>query len=93
MKMTVILFQTDFDRFSAMAVDLDHQGDIWQSKFDSRRDLLLRLDLAGLVTEDEKLELQEDTWFSKGPPVLRVTVDREDIEEAGFEPVKPAKVN
>jgi len=40
MKMTVVLFQIDFDRFSAMAVDLDHQGNVWRTTFDSRRDLL-----------------------------------------------------
>jgi hypothetical protein len=93
MKMTVILFQTDFDRFSAMAVDLDHQSNIWQSKFASRRDLLWRLDLARLVTADEKQKLQEGDWFRRGAPILRVTIDREDIEEAGFECVQPSIPN
>jgi hypothetical protein len=93
MKMTVILFQIDFDRFSAMAVDLDHQSDVWQSKFDSRRDLLRRLDLAGLVTEQEKQELREGKGFERGAPILRVTVDREAIEDAGFELTRPAKPN
>jgi hypothetical protein len=93
MKMTVVLFQIDFDRFSAMALDLDHQSNIWKSTFDSRRDLVRRLDLAGLITPDEKQELRKDDWFSKGAPILRVTADREDIEEAGFVPVEPSKTN
>jgi hypothetical protein len=93
MKMTVILFQTDFDRFSAMAVDLDHQSNTWHTKFASHRDLLRRLDLAGLVTADEKQKLQEGDWFRRGAPILRVTIDREDIEEAGFECVQPSIPN
>jgi hypothetical protein len=91
MTMTVVLFQIDFDCFSAMAVDLDHQSHVWESKFDSRRELLRRLDLAGLVTAQDKQELQEGKWFEGGTPILRVTVDREAIEDAGFELKKPPK--
>jgi hypothetical protein len=73
-EMTVILFQIDFDRFSATSVDLDHQSHVWQSRFDSRRELLRRLDLAGLVTDGEKQDLQEGKWFEGGAPILRMTV-------------------
>jgi hypothetical protein len=93
MNMTVVLFQIDFDRFSAVAVDLDHQSDVWESKFASRRELLRRLDLAGLVTAQEKVKLQEGKWFEGGAPILKVTVDREAIEDAGFERVKHPKAN
>jgi hypothetical protein len=93
MTMTVVLFQIDFDRFSAIAVDLDHQSYVWESKFESRRELLRRLDLAGLVTHQEKLELQEGKWFQGGAPILKVTVDREAIEDAGFKLTKSAKPN
>jgi hypothetical protein len=93
MNMTVVLFQIDFDRFSAMALDLDHQSNIWKSTFDSRRDLLRRLDQAGVVTAEDKKELQADTWPLGTAPIFRVTVDREAIEDAGFEPVKHSKPN
>jgi hypothetical protein len=93
MKMTVVLFQIDFDRFSAMAVDLDHRSNVWRTTFDSRRDLLRRLDLAGVVTANDKRELEADTWPLGTAPILRVTVDREAIEDAGFEPVKRSKPN
>ena len=93
MNMTVVLFQTDFDRFSAMAVDLDHQSNIWKSTFDSRRDLVRRLNLAGLLTAEEQQKLWKDDWFLKGSPIFRVTVDRGSIENAGFEPVESEKNN
>jgi hypothetical protein len=93
MTMTVVLFQIDFDRFSAIAVDLDHQSHVWKSRFDSRRELLRRLDYAGLVTEQDKQELQDGTWFERGAPILRVTVDSKAIEDAGFALTKPAKTN
>lgn len=93
MNMTVVLFQIDFDRFSAMALDLDHQSNIWKSTFDSRRDLLRRLDQAGVVTAEDKKELQADTWPLGTAPIFRVTVDREAIEDAGFEPAKRSKPN
>jgi hypothetical protein len=93
MTMTVVLFQIDFDRFSAIAVDLAHQNHVWESRFDSRRELLRRLDHAGLVTEQDKQELQDGTWFERGAPILRVTVDSKAIEDAGFALTKPAKPN
>lgn len=93
MNMTVVLFQIDFDRFSAIAVDLDHKSNVWRTTFDSRGDLLRRLDLAGVVTANDKRELQADTWPVGTAPVLRVTVDREAIEDAGFEPAKRSKLN
>jgi hypothetical protein len=93
MKMTVVLFQIDFDRFSAMAVDLDHRSNVWRTTFDSSRDLLRRLDLAGVVTATDKRELEADTWPLGTAPILRVTVHREAIEDAGFEPVKRSKPN
>lgn len=93
MNMSVVLFQIDFDRFSALAFDLDHRSQIWRTTFDSRGDLLRRLDLAGVVTEDDKRELQADTWALGSAPILRVTVDRKAIEDAGFEPVNHPKPN
>jgi hypothetical protein len=84
MNMTVILFQIDFDRFSAMAVDLDQPKNIWKVRYDSLKDLIGNLDLAGVATANEVEKLWDGTWFGKGAPILRATVDREAIESAGF---------
>ncbi len=34
--MNITLFQIDFDRFSALAVDVDHQSNVWTATYDSR---------------------------------------------------------
>jgi hypothetical protein len=39
------------------------------------------------------VKLQEGKWFEGGAPILKVTVDREAIEDAGFERVKHPKAN
>ena len=43
MNVTITLFQIDFDRFSAVAVDVDHQGSVWTAKYESRASLICSL--------------------------------------------------
>jgi hypothetical protein len=56
MTMTVVLFQIDFDRFSAIAVDLDHQSHVWESRFDGtwfeRGAAILRVTVDSKAIED-----------------------------------------
>ena len=62
MKMTVVLFQIDFDCLSAVTADLERQTNAWKSTLDSRRDLLRRLDIAGLIgclSRDQPGQVQE----------------------------------
>ena len=84
MKLTVVIFQTDSDRFSALGINIDQQRQIWKNTFYSRRDLISSLDRAGVVTEEEIRDLEED-WFEQGAPILQVSANREDIECVGFE--------
>ncbi len=84
MNMTVLLFQVGFDRFSAMAVDIDSPDRIWENKFDSFEDMVHSLEAARAVTDDDVEELEIGAWFEKGAPILHVVVDCEAIESAGF---------
>jgi hypothetical protein len=93
MNMTVILFQIDFDRFSALAIDLDRPKRIWKVTYESLQDLIRSLERAGAVTTEEIKKLWDETCFSTGGPILRVAVNQEDIESAGFVRVLPVRPN
>jgi hypothetical protein len=87
MNMTVVLFQIGFDRFSALAINLNDQKQIWKKRFDSFQELIRSLRQAGAVTAADAEAMQEESWFDEGAPILRVSMDREHIESAGFERV------
>ena len=91
MNLTVTLFQIDFDRFSAVAVDVDLQGSVWTAKYESRADLLRSLDRIGVVTPAELKELQQPSSFAHGAQLFHASLSRDDIEKAGFLPSEPAK--
>jgi hypothetical protein len=93
MNMSVVLFQVDDDRFSALAFDIGHQGNIWKNRYNSRGELVHSLKKAGLVTADEVEYLQDGACFAKGSPVLRASIDREAIEGAGFKRVVSERSN
>lgn len=93
MNMSVVLFQVDDDKFSALAVDVDRQENIWRNRYNSRGDLIRSLEEAGVVTAEEAEYLEDGACFAKGSPVLRVSVDRGAIEEAGFKRALPEMRN
>ena len=84
MNMTVVIFQINFDSYSALAINPDDQKQIWKNRFDSFQDFVRSLGQAGVVTAKDVEEMQADSWFEKGAPILRASINREDIEEAGF---------
>jgi hypothetical protein len=90
MKMTVILFQIDYDQFSALAIDLDRPKHIWKARYESLGDLIGNLERAGAITAKEMKKLWDKSWFRKGAPILRPVLNREAIESAGFVQVLPA---
>jgi hypothetical protein len=83
MQVSVVLFQIDFDRFSALVVNVNQQNEIWKNTFESRHALITTLQRAKLVNEKETRQLRKD-WFSRGGPLLKVSTDHADIEAAGF---------
>jgi hypothetical protein len=93
MNMSVILFQVDDDRFSALAFDIGHQGNVWRNSYGSRKELIRSLEMVGVVTAEEVDELHDGACFAKGSPVFRVSIDRETIEGAGFKRVVSEKPN
>ena len=90
MQVSVVLFQIDFDRFSALVVNVNQQKEIWKNTFESRHALITTLQRAKLVKEDEIQQLRKD-WFSQGAPLLKVSADPTDIEAAGFTRVDSIK--
>ena len=93
MNVTIVLFQTDVDQFSVLAVDLDQSERIWKGLFASRVELLQSLGQAGAATAKELLELDNRAIFYRGAPVLRACLEKEALEDVGFERVLPHKPN
>ena len=86
MNITVTLFQIDFDRFSAVAVDVDHQESVWTAKYESRADLLHSLDRIGVVSPAELKELRQPSAFAHGAQLFHAYLSYDDIDKAGFRP-------
>jgi hypothetical protein len=93
MKMTLMLFQVDFDRFSVLAFDQHKEGNIWKVTFESRQDLIGGLESADVVTADDVQEIEEGSCFANGAPIIYASVDQSDLERAGFRPTEPFRPN
>ena len=89
MNITITLFQIDFDCFSALAVDVDHQSNVWTATYDSRGALILHLDRTGVVTQAEIEELRRPSTFEHGGQILHASLSLADIEKAGFTRYSP----
>jgi hypothetical protein len=85
MQVSIILFQTDYDRFSALAVDIATQVP-YTKVYRSMHEAIEGLLLVGVVTEREAAGLAPklEVSFQKGAPVFKETVDDDALEEAGF---------
>jgi hypothetical protein len=94
MQVSIVLFQTDYDRFSALAVDIGTQVP-YTKVFRSLDEAIEGLLLVGVVTEREAAELAPklERSFQRGAPVFKETVDDDALEEAGFVPATSPKPN
>jgi hypothetical protein len=93
MKMTLILFQIDFDRFSVLALDQQKQDNIWKAIYESREDLISGLEAADVVSVEDVSQIQEGSCFQNGAPILYATVEQSDLERASFQPAEPFRPN
>jgi hypothetical protein len=84
MQVSIVLFQTDYDRFSALAVDIETQVP-YRKVYHSLDEAIEGL-LVGVVTEREAAGLAPklESSFQKGAPVFKEFVDDDALEEAGF---------
>ena len=90
MKLSVVLFQTDFDRFSALAFETGGRDKrTWINRYDSFKSLAASLRTGRIATPEEIEELGQKRWFEIGSPILKVRADLEDLEAAGFERAVP----
>jgi len=86
---TVTLFQIGFDRFCALAVDVDQQSNLWTVTYDSRPALVRNLGLTGVVTPAEISQLKQPSRFAQGGQIFHVSLGLQDIEKAGFTRYRP----
>ena len=86
MNITITLFQIDFDRFSAVAVDVDEQGSVWTARYESRNALIRSLDRTGVITPAEISELRRPSCFEHGAQLFHASLSLDAIEQAGFSP-------
>jgi hypothetical protein len=56
--MTVVLFQIDFDVYGVVAFDLEHRGEVWKNRFESRSAVVDSFGSLGLLTTEEFLDLE-----------------------------------
>jgi len=85
MQVSIVLFQTDYDRFSALAVDVETQVP-YKKVYHSLDEAIEGLLLVGVVTEREAAGLAPklESSSQKGAPVFKEFVDDDALEEAGF---------
>jgi len=84
MNMTISLFQIEPFAFLALAVNRDDQTQIWKCRFSSLEELVLSLTKAGALSTEEMETAKAGTWFKEGVPIIRMWLDRERLENAGF---------
>lgn len=93
MKITMILFPVAFDRISVLAVNINHQQDLWKRHYRTRSEVIAGLEQTGMVTASEADELQTKLNFRRGCPIFKGFVEREDLEDAGFSRVVHEQTN
>lgn len=93
MKVTMILFPVAYNRINVLAVNIDHQQDLWKRHYRTRGEVIAGLEQTGMVTASEADELETNLNFVRGCPIFKGFVEREDLEDAGFSPIAPEKTN
>lgn len=74
MNVTITLFQIDFDRLGALAVNVDQQQNVWTAKYDSRVALIRTLEQTRVVTAAEIAELKRPSCFAQGGQIFHASL-------------------
>jgi hypothetical protein len=92
-KVTMALFRTDVDCISVLAFGTDGQKGVWKRHYSSVGEVIAGLRKTGVVTALEATELQTEMNSQDGFPFFKGSLEREELESAGFSPVVDSKPN
>ncbi len=84
METTIALFKIGPDCYTALAVNVNDQKELWRRTYESLDEMVMSLAELGAISAADIKNFKSASWFQDGLPILRLSLARDLLETAGF---------